>query len=319
MAARQLARRFACCLLLLAAAVCDAQPRVTRVLVPFAPGGASDVYTRIATQKIGEQTGKVFVVENRTGAGGRIAWEAGAKSPPDGATVVLIDATYPMLPGLFEKLPWDTSDLVPAALIAQTPFVVVASPGSKLKTLGALIGEARAQPGKLNYGSAGVGSVTHVVAALFLRNARIDVTHIPYKGMSDAAAALQGGQVDLMIAASPTALGAIRGGRATPLAVSSAARSPVLPEVPTAKESGVDYVVSNWFGFAVPKGTPKAAVDALRDDVVRAMAAPDVREKLAAQGAEPSAFTPGEFAAFLKDETRRWTELIRSSGIKVEQ
>ncbi|HUQ26348.1 MAG TPA: tripartite tricarboxylate transporter substrate-binding protein [Burkholderiales bacterium] len=300
-------------------AVCQAQPRPIRVLVPFAPGGASDVYTRMATQKISELTGKSFVIENRTGAGGRIAWEAAAKAPADGGTIVLIDATYPMLPGLYDKLGWDvSSDLVPVALIAQTPFVVVAGPQSKLTTLRALVAEARAHPGRLNFGTAGVGSVTHIVAALFLRSARIDMTHIPYKGMSDASAALQGGQVELMIAASPTALGAIRSGKAAPLAVSSAARSPALPEVPTASESGIDYVVFNWFGFAAPKGTPKAAIDGLRDDVVRAMAVADVREKLAAQGAEPSTFTAAQFAAFLADETRRWTEVIRSNGIKVE-
>jgi tripartite-type tricarboxylate transporter receptor subunit TctC len=302
------------------AAVCQAQPRPTRVLVPFAPGGASDVYTRMATSKITELTGKTFVVENRTGAGGRIAWEAAAKAPADGGTIVLIDATYPMLPGLFDKLAWDaSSDLVPVALIAQTPFLIVASPQSKLTTLRALVAEARARPSKLNYGSAGIGSVTHIVAALFLHNARIEVTHIPYKGMSDVSAALQGGQVDLMIAATPTALGAIRSGKAAALALSSTVRSPALPDVPTALESGVDYVVFNWFGFAVPKGTPKAMIDTLRDDVVRAMNTPDVNEKLVAQGAQPGVATADQFAAFLREETRRWTELIRASGIKVEQ
>jgi len=309
--------RLALLALAFAAGVCHAQQKPVRVLVPFAPGGASDVYTRMATQKITEQTGKIFVVENRTGAGGRIAWEATAKSAPDGGTIALIDATYPMLSGLFDKLGWDpATDLVPVAIIAQTPFVIVASPQSRLATLRALIDEARAHPGKLNYGSAGVGSVTHVVAALFLRSARIEVTHVPYKGMSDVSAALQGGQVDLMIAASPTALGAIRAGKAAPLAVSSPARSPALPQVPTASESGVDYVVFNWFGFAAPKGTPRAAVDALRDDVVRAMSAADVQQRLAAQGALPSPFTADELAAFMREETRRWTELIRSSGIK---
>ncbi len=293
--------------------------RTTRILVPYAAGGASDTYARIAAQKITEQTGKVFVVENRTGAGGRICWEAAAKSAPDGATVALIDGTYPMLPGLFDKLPWDVaSDLVPAAIIAQTPFVIVASPGANLKSLRALIAEARARPGKLNFGSAGVGSVNHVVTALFLHTAGIDVTHIPYKGMSDASVALQGSQVDMMIAASPTALGSIKGGKAIPLAVSTAARSPAFPEVPTATESGVDYVVTNWFGYAVPKGTPKSITDTLRNDVVRAMAAPDVRERLAAQGAEPSTFTPEQFAVFLKDETRRWTEVIKSSRIRID-
>ncbi len=301
-------------------ALAQTAQRPLRILVPFSAGGASDTYTRIAALKIAEQTGKSFVVENRTGAGGRIAWEAAAKSAPDGATAALIDATYPMLPGLFEKLPWDVaSDLVPAAMIVQAPFVVVVGAGSKLESLAALIVEARARPGKLNFGSAGIGSVNHVVSELFKVNARVDLTHIPYKGMSDASVALQAGQIDLIIAASPTALGPIKGGKARGLAVSTAQRSAAFPGVPTALEQGVDYVVTNWFGFAFPKGTPKEAIKALRDDVVRALAAPEVREKLAAQGAEPSNFTPEEFARFLKEDTRRWTELIRASGIKVEQ
>ncbi|MGB7540861.1 MAG: tripartite tricarboxylate transporter substrate-binding protein, partial [Burkholderiales bacterium] len=155
--------------------------RPIRIIVPFAAGGASDTYSRIAAQKIAEQTGKAFVVENRTGAGGRIAWETAAKSAPDGHTVALIDATYPMLPGLFAKLPWDVaSDLVPAAMIVQTPFVITVSAGSKLESLAALIAEARARPGKLNFGSAGVGSVNHIVTELFLHDARVDLTHIPY-------------------------------------------------------------------------------------------------------------------------------------------
>src|SRR6266699_269935 len=301
------------------AAPAQTASRPLRILVPFSAGGASDTYTRIAALKISEQTGKTFVVENRTGAGGRIAWEAAAKSVPDGTTATLIDATYPMLPGLYGKLPWDgAGDLVPSAMIAQTPFVIVVNAGSKLESLAALIAEARARPGKLNFGSAGVGSVIHVVSELFNANARVNLTHVPYKGMSDASVALQAGQIDLIIAASPTALAPIKGGKARGLAVSTARRFPALPGVPTAAEQGVDYLVTNWFGFAFPKGTPKEAVNTLREDVVRALAAPDVREELAAQGAEPSSFTPGEFARFLREETRRWTELIRASGIKVE-
>ncbi|HMH17463.1 MAG TPA: tripartite tricarboxylate transporter substrate binding protein [Burkholderiales bacterium] len=302
----------------LAASAQNAQ-RPLRILVPFSAGGASDTYTRIAALKITEQTGRPIVVENRTGAGGRIAWETAAKSAPDGTTAALIDATYPMLPGLYEKLPWDVAgDLVPAAMICATPFVVVVGAESKFGSLAALIAEARSRPGKLNFGSAGIGSVNHVVSELFKLNARVDLTHIPYKGMSDASVALQAGQIDLIIAASPTALGPIKGGKARGLAVSTAQRSAAFPGVPTAAEQGVDYVVTNWFGFAFPKGTTKDAIDSLRNDVVRALAAPDVREKLAAQGAEPSNFTPEEFARFLKEDTRRWTELIRASGIKVE-
>ena len=295
--------------------------RPLRVLVPFSAGGASDTYSRLAALKITEQTGRAVVVENRTGAGGRISWEAVARSAPDGTTAGLIDATYAMLPGLFDKLPWDVaSDLVPSAMVCQTPFVVTVGAQSKLKSLADLIAEARARPGKLNYGSSGVGGVNHVVTALFLHDARIDLTHIPYKGMGDAVVALQAGQIDLIVTASPTALGPVKGGKARALAVSTAQRSSAFPGVPTAAESGVpDYVVTNWFGFAFPKGTPKETVDALYRDVQRAISSPDVREKLAAQGAEPSALTPEEFSRFLAEDTRRWTGIIRASGIKIDQ
>jgi tripartite-type tricarboxylate transporter receptor subunit TctC len=205
-------------------------------------------------------------------------------------------------------------------MVCQTPFVITVNAQSKLKTLGDLIAEARARPGKLNFGSSGIGGVNHVVSELFLHDARVSLTHIPYKGMGDAVVALQGGQIDLIITASPTALGPVSGGRARALAVSTARRSAAFPGVPTAAESGVpEYVVTNWFGFAFPKGTPREVVDALYRDVARALASPDVREKLAAQGAEPSNFTPEEFARFLKEDTQRWAAVIRSSGIKVEQ
>ncbi len=295
--------------------------RPLRVLVPFSAGGASDTYSRLAALKITEQTGRPIVVENRTGAGGRISWEAVARSAPDGTTAGLIDATYAMLPGLFDKLPWDVAnDIVPAAMVCQTPFVITVSAQSKLTTLAELIAEARARPGRLNFGSSGIGGVNHVVSELFLHVARVSLTHIPYKGMGDAVVALQAGQIDLIVTASPTALGPVKGGKARALAVSTAQRSAAFPGVPTAAESGVpDYVVTNWFGFAFPKGTSREAVDALQRDVQRALASPDVREKLAAQGAEPSSFTPDEFSRFLREDTRRWTALIRSSGIKVEQ
>ena len=295
--------------------------RPVRIIVPFAAGGASDTYARIVAQKITEQTGKLFIVENRTGAGGRIAFDYAAHAPADGSVLGMIDATYAMLPGLYATLPWDVaSDLAPAAMIAQTPFVVLVHADSKLATLGALIAEARANPGKLNFGSAGVGSVNHIVTERFRFDAKVSLTHIPFRGMSEASLALQGGMVDLIITASPTALGPIRGGKVRALAVTTAQRTPALPAIPTAVEAGVgDYVTTNWFGLAVPRGTPRVIVNTLRDDVVRALAAPDVREKLAAQGAEPSNFTPEEFARFLRDDTRRWTEVIRASGIKVEQ
>ena len=302
-------------------AVAQNAARPTRIIVPFAAGGASDTYARIVAQKIGEQTGRTLIIENRTGAGGRIAFEYVAHAPADGSVVGLIDATYAMLPGLFATLPWNVAtDLVPAAMITQTPFVLLVPADSKFASLAALIADARARPGKLNFGSAGVGSVNHIVTERFRGDAHVDLTHIPFRGMSEASLALQSGTLDLIIAASPTAMGPVRGGKLRALAVTTAARSPALPGVPTVAESGVpEYVTTNWFGFAVPRGTPQAFIQTLRDDVMRALAAPDVREKLAAQGAEPSAFTQEEFARFLRDDTRRWSEVIRAANIKVDQ
>lgn len=291
-----------------------------RVIVPFAAGGASDFYSRIVAQKITEQTGKTIVVENRTGAGGRIAFEYAAKSPPDGSVIGLIDATYAMLPGLYDKLPWDiNTDLVPAALITQTPFVIIVPAASKYQTLMDLINDAKARPGKLNFGSAGVGSVNHIVTERFRSDAKIAITNIPYRGMSEASVALQGGELDLIIAASPTALGPIQAGKVRALAVTTARRSAALPNVPTAAEAGVPpYITTNWFGWAVPKGTSKEFIQTLHDDVIKAVNSPDVRDRLAAQGAEPSNFSSEDFVRFLKDDTRRWTEVIKTNGIKVE-
>lgn len=300
--------------------IAHSQTKTLRIVVPFAVGGASDTYTRLIAQKITEQTGKTIVVENRTGAGGRIAFEFAARAPADGSTAVLIDATYAMLPGLFSKLPWDVeTDLVPAAMIAQTPFVMLVQSDSKISSLTDLLAQARANPGKLNYGSAGVGSTNHIVTERFKADAAIQLTHIPYRGMSEATVALQSGSIDLVIAASPTAMGPIKSGKLRALAVTTATPSVSLPGIPTAAAAGVpDFVTTNWFGFAFPKGTAVETIHALRDDVARALTAQDVRDKLAAQGAEPAALGTEAFARFVRDDTRRWTETIRRGGIKPE-
>ncbi len=291
-----------------------------RIIVPFAVGGASDTYTRLVAQKITEQTGKTVIVENKTGAGGRIAFDFVAHAAPDGLTVGLIDATYAMLPGLFPVLPWDINqDLIPVVMVAQTPFVVVVGADAKFSTYQELSRAATTQPGKLNYGSAGVGSVNHIVTERFRSNAKIDITHIPYKGMSEASVALLSGNVDLIVAASPTAIGQIKSGKVRPLLVTTAKRSPVLPDVPAVREVGLtDFVVTNWFGFAVPKGTPKEMMETLHQDVMRAVAAPDVKEKLLLQGAEASTFSMQEFKDFVKTETALWTKVTKDNNIKIE-
>jgi tripartite-type tricarboxylate transporter receptor subunit TctC len=301
-------------------AVAQYPARPVKIIVPFAVGGTGDIVARIVSIKITEFTGKPFVVENRTGAGGRIGYEAGAKAPGDGYTLTATDATYTMLPGLYGTLPWDqANDLVPVTISAQAPFVIIVSPMAKIQTLGQLLAQAKANPGKITYGSAGVGSVNHIVTELFKREAKVDLLHVPYKGMGDAMTGLLTGSVDLIITAMPTAIPHIKSGKAVPLAVTSAKRSTALPDVPTVIESGVPgYIAANWFGLTAPKGTPPEVIEYVRNGVLKALAAPDVKESLAAQGAEPSGITPEEFGKILRDDTKRWGELIRSAGIKAE-
>jgi len=283
-------------------------------------GGASDSYTRIVVQKIIEQTGKSVVIDNKTGAGGRIAFDYVAHSAPDGSTVVLIDATYAMLPGMFTNLTWNVAtDLVPVVMIAQTPFVVLVRTDSKFQNLGEMIAYARAHPGELNYGSAGLGSTNHIVTERFKSDAHIEVTHVPFRGMSEASLALQSGNLDFIIAASSTALSQIKGGKLKPLAVSTLKRSLILPNVPTAIEAGVPgFVTSNWFALAVPKGSSNEIINTLRDDVTRAISDSDTKDKLLLQGADAPRISGEELAKFLRDDTAKWTEVIKINHIKID-
>jgi tripartite-type tricarboxylate transporter receptor subunit TctC len=318
---RALARSIA--LLLVASTVAgaaDYPSKPVRIIVPFAAGGTADIVARIVALKMGENTGTTFVVENRTGAGGRIGYEAGAKSPGDGYTFVATDATYTMLPGLYGKLAWDqANDLLPVTISVQAPFAVIVGPNAKTRTLPELLAYAKANPGKITYGSAGVGSVNHIVTELFKRDAGIDITHVPYKGMGDAMIGMLTGTIDLLITALPTAIPQIKNGKIFALAVTSAKRSSALPDVPTVAERGVpDFVVGNWFGLTAPKGTPKEAIAYIHGEVVKAIASPDLKERLAAQGAEPSGITPQEMGKLLVEDTKQWTGVIRGAGIKAE-
>jgi tripartite-type tricarboxylate transporter receptor subunit TctC len=317
------ARQLWFALLLLAsllAVAAEYPSKPVKIIVPFAVGGTGDILARIIALSMGKDTGAAFIVENRTGAGGRIGYEAGAPSPGDGYTFVATDATYTMLPGLYGKLTWDqANDLVPVTISAQAPFVVIVGPDTKAKTLPDLLAYAKANPGKVTYGSAGIGSVNHIVTELFKREAGVDITHVPYKGMGEAMTGLLSGTVDLIITALPTAIPHIKSGKAVPLAVTSAKRSSALPDVPTVAESGVPrYVAGNWFGLTAPKGTPKEAIDYIHREVVKALASPEVKERLAAQGAEPSGISPQEMGKLLVEDTKRWTNVIQSAGIKAE-
>jgi tripartite-type tricarboxylate transporter receptor subunit TctC len=291
-----------------------------RIIVPFAVGGASDIYTRLVAQKVTEQTGHNIIVENKVGAGGRIAFEYVAHSINDGSIIGLIDATYAMLPGLFNNLGWDpNSDIVPIALLVQTPYIVVVNSDSKINSISQLISLAKNEPGKINFGSAGIGSTNEIIVEKFKIDTKISLTHIPFKGMSEAALALQSGNIDFLMPASPTALGQIKGGKIKPIAVTTIKRSPTLPNTPTMIEAGVpNYVATNWFGFAAPKGTSREIINSLYEDVTRALASNELREKFLLQGAEVSNMTSDEFAKFIREDTKRWTDVIKSSNIHVE-
>ena len=289
-----------------------------RLISPFPPGGIADIFARTIAQRITEQTGKVFVVENRTGAGGRIGYEAGAKAAPDGYTFVITDVTYTMMPALYGSLPWDHADLVPVTLVAQMPFVVAVNANAKMTSLSDLLAHAKANPNKINYGSAGIGSVNHVVTELFKRSAGVELTHVPYRGMGDAMAGLLSGSVDLLVTAMPTAMNNVKAGKVVALGVTAPRRAGALPNVPTAAEAGVPFVASNWIGLTTPKGTPREAIDWVQKQVSTAVSTPEVRERIAAQGAEAQAMTTEEFAKLMQDEGRRWGEVIRAAKIKAE-
>lgn len=305
-------------LALAGAAQAEYPDKPIRLLVPFVAGGVSDNVGRQVALKITEQTGKNFVVENRGGAGGRIGYEAGAKAQPDGYTIMVTDATYTMLPGIFGKLAWEHSDLTPVVLIAQMPFVITVNGNSNIKTLPELVAQAKANPNKINYGSSGNGGVNHLVTELLSRSAGISMQQIPYKGMGDAAVGLLGNQIDLMVTAMPTGLPFVTSGKMRALAVSSAKRAAAAPNIPTASEQGVPFVSNNWVGFTVSKGSPKEAYDWLSKSVIAAMATPELTQRIHAMGAEPNLLVGDEYGRMIQSETARWTEVIRAAGIKLE-
>ena len=291
-----------------------------KIIVPYSPGGTVDFSARQIAQKLTEQLGKPFVVENKVGASGTIGVATVAKAAPDGYTLLANDTSYAMVPALFKALPWDhANDIVAVTTILTTPVVLVVPAASPFKTGKELVEYARKNPGKLNFGSGGVGSSTHLNAEMFRKEAAVELAHIPYKGAGEAMTGIISNQVDLLITASPTAMGQISGGKIRALAVTGAKRSAAFPDVPTFAEIGLPgYTVTGWFGLAVPKGTPKDVIAKIHAETVKALADPGLRERLLAQGAEPGGMAPEAYAKFVRDETVRWGELARGAGVKPE-
>jgi tripartite-type tricarboxylate transporter receptor subunit TctC len=291
-----------------------------KIIVPYAAGGTSDFIARLTAQKLNEQSGKTFLVENKPGASGRIGYDAVAKAPGDGYTLAASDTSYAMLPGLYPKLPWDpAADLRVVTVTAETPVVITVHPDTKFKSLAELIAFAKANPGKLYYGSGGAGSSTHLAGELLKSTAGVDITHIPFKGAGEATTGLISGQVQVLIAAPPTVIGHIKSGKAIALGVSAAQRSLAMPDVPTTTEAGLpSFQFTNWFGLLAPSGTPDAVVEYLQREVARMLAIPEVKERLATQGADPVGSFSGAAAVELKADTLRWGEVIKNAGIVLE-
>jgi tripartite-type tricarboxylate transporter receptor subunit TctC len=314
-------RLFGAVLLAAACAVpAHAQPyptRPLRLILPFPPGGATDILGRIVGQSLSDRLGQPVVADNRPGAGGYLGLELAAKAPADGHTLVIASLVLASGPSLYRKIRFDPrKDLAPIAQISQSPNLVMVHPSLPVKTLKELVEYARAHPGKLNYASSGVGSPLHLSAELMKSVTKIDVVHVPYKGGGGPAmTGLLGGEVQMIILG-PAALPQIQAGRVRVLAVLSQERWSVLPEVPTAQEAGVEnLVITGWHGLLAPAGTPRPLVVRLNQEWLKIAGLAETREKMGKAGFEPVTGSPEEFAAFIKAETARWARVIREANI----
>jgi tripartite-type tricarboxylate transporter receptor subunit TctC len=302
----------------------QAQPypaKPIRFVVPYPPGGPLDAVARLLGQKVAESTKQPVVVDNKPGAGGNIGADIVAKSAPDGYTILMgAVATHAINPALYAKIPYDAvRDFAPVTQVAATPNILVVNPAIPASNVREFIAYAKANPGKLNFGSGSTGSAGHLAGELFKTLAGVDMTHVPYKGAAPAMQDLVGGQIQVMFDNLASSLGQVRAGKVRGLAVTTARRTALAPEFPTIAESGLPgFDISTWFGIFVPAGTPREVIDRLYAEFTRALAAPDIREKMLNLGAEPVGNTPEEFAAYIAAEAAKYARLVKASGAKVD-
>jgi len=294
--------------------------RPIRLLVPFPPGGAVDHVARLVTRAMADDLRQPFVIENRGGAGGVIATDAVAKAPPDGYTLLLTAPNHTINAALQAKLPYDTEkDLLPVAVVAAVPELLVSHPSAPFADFAGFVAYARANPGKLDYASAGNGTLPHVTMELLLRRLGIEVAHIPYRGAAPAMTDLLAGQVQLKLDTYATANPHVAAGRLRALAYAARTRSVLMPDLPTVAELGVpDYEGVLWIGLVAPAGTPRAVIDRLAAAVSRAVIARDIADRFERDGIEPVGGTPDEFGALIAREIRQWRELAKSVNIRLE-
>jgi len=295
--------------------------RSVRLVVPFPPGGTTDSLARAAAQKLTEAWGQQVIVDNRPGAGGNIGAELVAHAPPDGYTLLMgTVGTHAINASLYSKMPYDhVKDFAPIILVAVVPNVLVVNPSLPVNSVQELIAYGKANPGKLNFASSGNGTSIHLSGELFKSLTGVQMTHVPYKGSALALTDLVGGQVQLMFDNLPYSLAFIKAGKLKALAVTSTTRAVALPDVPTMVEAGVPgFEASAWFGILAPAGTPRDVVMRTNTEVVKWLASPDAREKLAAQGAIAAGGSPEDFARHIAAETAKWAKVVKESGAKVD-
>ena len=295
--------------------------RSIRFVVPYAPGGSTDIVARILAQKLSDAMGQQVVVDNRPGAGGSIGADVVAKSPPDGYTMVTaVTGIMAINQFLYRKLPFDPEkDLAPVTQVGSLPLILVVHPSLPAKNVREFIAIAKAKPGQLNYGSSGVGTATHMTTELFKSMAGVDLVHIPYKGSGQVMGDVIGGQLALIFDQIVSSLPHVQGGKLRMLAITSAKRFPSLPDLPTIAESGVPgYESISWAGVAVPAGTPKEIIARLHAEIVKVLAAPDIRERFLRDGIETVGSTLEQFTEHIRRERIKWAKVVKDSGAKAE-
>jgi tripartite-type tricarboxylate transporter receptor subunit TctC len=289
-----------------------------RIVVPYAPGGAVDVVARKVAQKLSEQTGQSFFVENKPGASGTIGAQSVIRAAPDGYTLLALDNTFALLPFVFKKLPWEGDlPVVPIAVSAYTPVLVLVNSDSKYNDLASLIAFAKANPDKLTYGTGGNGSAPHFSAEAFQQAAGVKLSHIPYKGAGEAVTGLVGGQIDLVLLSTGSVASQIKAGKLRPLAASGSKRLASIPNVPTFAEAGLPgFGIVNWSGLVAPVGTPKDVIARLNAEVKKALDTPDMKAFLANLSADPGGGDPDAFSKLMKDENARWSVVAKKVDIE---
>jgi tripartite-type tricarboxylate transporter receptor subunit TctC len=292
--------------------------KVIRMIVPYSPGGTGDNIGRAVGAKLGELLGQQVIIDNRPGAGGNIGAEAAVRAAPDGYTVVMAATSLASNPALQRKMPFDPlKNLVPVSGCCEVPMIVVVHPSLPMKNIKEFVAYAKAYPGKLTYASSGIGTSSHLAAELFRVQTGVDMLHAPYKTDALAMPDLLSGQVPVMFMFQTAALPQVRAGKLRALAVSTAQRSPLAPELPTVAEAGVPgYEFSGWFGIFAPAATPTEIVNKLAAALVRAVQSPDLRERLSQQGFMPVASGPEQFAAFFRREVAKWARVVKEGGLQ---